>query len=165
MGTSMKRLLHNRALVRTQIEAAAHRLVLSRVGGSFTVTTGRRLARAGMTGDDLRRMAMRLPEVEEKVTWEVDITFRVRDKIFAVMGQDGETASVKATLEVQQALVAAWTGLMRGDEVRELRPWLYRIAHNTALNQLRIAGYDYDELQGLLDSGPAPGSLENGYSL
>jgi RNA polymerase sigma factor (sigma-70 family) len=57
---------------------------------------------------------------------------------------------------VQQALVAAWTGLMRGDEVRELRPWLYRIAHNTALNQLRIAGYDYDELQGLLDSGPAP---------
>lgn len=36
-----------------QALAAAHRLVLSRVGGSFTVTTGRRLARAGMTGDDV----------------------------------------------------------------------------------------------------------------
>src|SRR4051794_27837309 len=57
---------------------------------------------------------------------------------------------------VQQSLVAAWTGLSRGDEVRELRPWLYRIAHNSALNQLRVAGYDYDELQGMLDTGPAP---------
>jgi RNA polymerase sigma factor (sigma-70 family) len=64
-------------------------------------------------------------------------------------------SEARAEDAVQQALVAAWTGLMRGDEVRELRPWLYRIAHNTALNQLRIAGYDYDELQGLLDSGPA----------
>src|SRR5829696_5550986 len=38
---------------------------------------------------------------------------------------------------LQQALVAAWRGLERGDEVRELRPWLHRIAHNTALNLLR----------------------------
>jgi RNA polymerase sigma factor (sigma-70 family) len=57
---------------------------------------------------------------------------------------------------VQQALMAAWAALQRGDEVRELRPWLYRIAHNTALNQLRVSGYDYDELHGLLDTGPAP---------
>src|SRR5215213_8295602 len=57
---------------------------------------------------------------------------------------------------VQGALVAAWTALARGDEVRELRPWLYRIAHNTALNMLRQSGYDYDELHGLLDTGPAP---------
>ncbi len=48
---------------------------------------------------------------------------------------------------LQQALVAAWRGLERGDEVRELRPWLHRIAHNTALNLLRQSGYDYDELQ------------------
>jgi len=48
---------------------------------------------------------------------------------------------------LQQALVAAWRGLERGDEVRELRPWLHRIAHNTALNLLRQSGYDYEELQ------------------
>src|SRR3954449_428640 len=48
---------------------------------------------------------------------------------------------------LQQALLAAWKGLQRGDEVRELRPWLYRIAHNTSLNQLRMSGYDFDELQ------------------
>src|SRR3954452_25132094 len=47
---------------------------------------------------------------------------------------------------LQQALVAAWKGLERGDDVHELRPWLYRIARNTALNQLRMAGYDLDEL-------------------
>src|SRR5919206_631906 len=57
---------------------------------------------------------------------------------------------------LQQALVAAWKGLERGDEVHELRPWLYRIARNTALNQLRVAGYDYDELHDLLSGGPVP---------
>ena len=60
-----------------------------------------------MNGDDLRRIALALPETEEKVAWEVDITFRVRDKIFAIMGQDGAQASIKATLEAQQALVAS----------------------------------------------------------
>src|SRR5215218_5616633 len=48
---------------------------------------------------------------------------------------------------LQQALLAAWRGLERGDEVRELRPWLHRIAHNTALNLLRQSGYDYVELE------------------
>ena len=47
---------------------------------------------------------------------------------------------------VQQAFLAAWSALQRGDEVRDLRPWLYRIVHNTALNALRAAGYDYAEL-------------------
>ena len=32
-----------------------------------------------MTGDDLRRLAMALPEVEERLTWEVDVTFRGDD--------------------------------------------------------------------------------------
>src|SRR5947209_6382569 len=60
-----------------------------------------------MSGDDLRRIALALPETTEKVTWEVDITFRVRDKIFAIMGQDGGSASIKASLEAQQAFVAS----------------------------------------------------------
>src|SRR3954453_4005781 len=48
---------------------------------------------------------------------------------------------------LQQALLAAWAALRRGDEVRDLRPWLHRIVHNTALNALRVNGYDYDELR------------------
>jgi RNA polymerase sigma factor (sigma-70 family) len=47
---------------------------------------------------------------------------------------------------LQQALLNAWTALQRGDDVRELRPWLYRIVHRTALNALRMSGYDYEEL-------------------
>jgi RNA polymerase sigma factor (sigma-70 family) len=57
---------------------------------------------------------------------------------------------------VQQTLVAAWTALERGYEVRELRPWLFRVAHNTALNQLRLNGYDHDELVEGLRGGSAP---------
>ena len=60
-----------------------------------------------MTNDDLRKLAMALPEVEEKLTWETDITFRVRDKIFAIMGETGNQASIKATLEAQHALVGS----------------------------------------------------------
>ena len=57
--------------------------------------------------EDVRRIALALPEAEEKLTWETDITFRVRDKIFVVMGPDGGGASVKASLEAQHALVAS----------------------------------------------------------
>src|ERR687895_970598 len=57
---------------------------------------------------------------------------------------------------LQQALVAAWTGLRRGDDVRELRPWLYRIVRNTALNQLRAAGGDLDQLVDTLAAAADP---------
>ena len=38
---------------------------------------------------------------------------------------------------LQQALMAAWLALARGTQVRELRPWLYRIVHNAAVNSMR----------------------------
>src|SRR6185295_13411935 len=47
---------------------------------------------------------------------------------------------------LQQALLAAWSALRRGDQVRELRPWLYQIVHRTALNALRGSGHSHDEL-------------------
>jgi RNA polymerase sigma factor (sigma-70 family) len=43
---------------------------------------------------------------------------------------------------VQQALLRAWLALERRIEVRELRPWLYRIVHNTAVNVLRSSRDD-----------------------
>jgi RNA polymerase sigma factor (sigma-70 family) len=57
---------------------------------------------------------------------------------------------------LQQALMAAWHGLRRGDDVRELRSWLHRIAHNTSLNVLRQSGYDYEQLQDSLRIADAP---------
>src|SRR4051794_30549042 len=56
----------------------------------------------------------------------------------------------------QQVFVSAWRALERGDEVREVRPWLLRIARNTSLNALRVQGYDYDELAISLRGGQAP---------
>ena len=47
---------------------------------------------------------------------------------------------------VQAAFVSAWASLRDGGDVRELRPWLYRIAHNGALNVLKRAGEHHDEL-------------------
>jgi RNA polymerase sigma factor (sigma-70 family) len=41
---------------------------------------------------------------------------------------------------VQQAFLSAWSGMRRGDEVRDLSAWLHRIVHNVALNALRAAG-------------------------
>jgi RNA polymerase sigma factor (sigma-70 family) len=60
---------------------------------------------------------------------------------------------------LQQALVSAWSALRRGDDVRELRPWLYRIVHNTSLNALRAAGYDYEQLHDALQAGGGPAEL------
>jgi RNA polymerase sigma factor (sigma-70 family) len=60
---------------------------------------------------------------------------------------------------LQQALVSAWSALRRGDEVRALRPWLHRIVHNTSLNALRAAGYDYEQLRDTLHGGGGPAEL------
>ena len=58
-----------------------------------------------MTSDDVRRIALALPEAEEKLTWETDITFRVRDKIFAIGGEGADRVSIKASLETQAELL------------------------------------------------------------
>jgi hypothetical protein len=57
------------------------------------------------TFDDVRSLAMALPEAEERVTWETDITFRVRDKIFAIGGEGADRVSIKASLETQAELI------------------------------------------------------------
>ena len=54
----------------------------------------------------LRKAALALPGAEERETWG-EATFRVRDKIFAMMSADGRGASVKATREQQAELVAS----------------------------------------------------------
>jgi hypothetical protein len=58
-----------------------------------------------MTFDDVRRLALTLPEAEERLTWDTDITFRVRDRIFAIGGEGATHVSVKAGLETQAELI------------------------------------------------------------
>jgi hypothetical protein len=57
------------------------------------------------TFDDVRSIAMALPEVEEILTWETDITFRVRKKIFVIGGEGTDRISVKATPMAQADLL------------------------------------------------------------
>ncbi len=59
-----------------------------------------------ITADELRQVVSSLPEAEERETWGHP-TFRVRDKMFAAMSDDGREASVKATREEQAALIDA----------------------------------------------------------
>jgi hypothetical protein len=58
-----------------------------------------------MTFDDVRRIALALPEVEERLTWDTDITFRVRDRIFAIGGEGADRVSIKADLDTQAELL------------------------------------------------------------
>jgi RNA polymerase sigma factor (sigma-70 family) len=61
---------------------------------------------------------------------------------------------------VQQALINAHDALQRTDEVRHLRSWLYRIAHNAALNVLRAVRDDVSldaasDAAAVAEDGPA----------
>lgn len=58
-----------------------------------------------MTFDDVRRLALALPEAEEQLTWETDVTFRVRGRIFAIGGDAATAVSIKAGLETQAELI------------------------------------------------------------
>ena len=57
------------------------------------------------TFEDVRRIALSLPGSEEILTWETDVTFRVRGKIFAMGGVGSSRVSIKATPFVQEALI------------------------------------------------------------
>jgi RNA polymerase sigma factor (sigma-70 family) len=56
---------------------------------------------------------------------------------------------------LQQGLLQAWQALRDGAEVRDVKPWLYRIVHNAALN-MRRSGYDYAQLSETLSGAGAP---------
>src|SRR4051812_30355432 len=64
---------------------------------------------------------------------------------------------------VQQTFVNAIAAIRDGDAEINLRPWLYRIAHNASLNVLRQAGADYDEISEQIDGVETPAqALERG---
>jgi hypothetical protein len=54
---------------------------------------------------DVRRIALGLPEATEVLTWETDITFRVRAKIFVIGGEGSPAVSIKCTPEKQSELL------------------------------------------------------------
>src|SRR3954449_10841219 len=63
---------------------------------------------------------------------------------------------VRAEDAVQQAFVNAYAALRDGDAEIQLRPWLYRIAHNAALNVLRSAGVETVPVDEQIDGVETP---------
>jgi RNA polymerase sigma factor (sigma-70 family) len=64
---------------------------------------------------------------------------------------------------VQQTFVNAVAALRDGDSEINLRPWLYRIAHNASLNVLRQSGADYEQISEQIDGVETPAqALERG---
>ena len=57
---------------------------------------------------------------------------------------------------VQQSFVNAYEAMHRGGAELNLKPWLYRIAHNTALNALRDRGLRHDQLDEGIDGVERP---------
>ena len=66
-----------------------------------------------MTIDELRAFCLSLGGTHEKETWgdgehPGDVTFRVRDKIYVITGQDGGGASIRTDKTQQADLLAAF---------------------------------------------------------
>ena len=66
-----------------------------------------------MTIDELRAFCLALPGTHEKETWgdaehAGDVTFRVRDKIYLITGQNGGGASIRTDKAQQTDLLAAF---------------------------------------------------------
>jgi RNA polymerase sigma factor (sigma-70 family) len=61
----------------------------------------------------------------------------------------------KAEDAVQQGLLQAWLALQSGTEVRSVKPWLYRIVHNSALKMQRTAD-DHAPLSDALATASTP---------
>jgi RNA polymerase sigma factor (sigma-70 family) len=69
----------------------------------------------------------------------------------------GIVGASRAEDAVQQVLINAHDAFTRTNDVRHLRSWLYRIAHNTSLNVLRAVRDDVplDARQAAVAAGPA----------
>jgi RNA polymerase sigma factor (sigma-70 family) len=53
---------------------------------------------------------------------------------------------------VQQAFSDLWARLAAGQQIREVRPWLYRVVHNAALNVIRRSDYRCEQLPEIVGS-------------
>ena len=58
-----------------------------------------------MQARTVRRIALELPDAEERETWET-ATFRVRNKIFSMFDEEERHLWIKSTHDEQQALTA-----------------------------------------------------------
>ncbi|HEV7626373.1 MAG TPA: MmcQ/YjbR family DNA-binding protein [Streptomyces sp.] len=106
--------------------------------------TGAAGGRTGVTAEDVRRVALGLPETTEKPAWGSP-TFRVAGKMFASLGDDDTAIGVKCPKEERGELIAA-----------EPEKFFVKPGHDDNYNLVRVrlsALEDVEELRAvLLDS-------------
>lgn len=87
----------------------------------------------------LRSVVLGLPGVAERETWGHP-TFRVQDRIFVGIAEDGTTANVKASKEEQDALIATDPATFSAAPRVGRHGWV----------QVRLTGVDRDDLHDLV---------------
>jgi hypothetical protein len=71
-----------------------------------------------MTGADVRALCLSLPDVTEKETWGDESTpghptFRIRDRIFVILAEDGAGGSIRTSPGEQAELIASFPDAAR----------------------------------------------------
>jgi RNA polymerase sigma factor (sigma-70 family) len=62
---------------------------------------------------------------------------------------------------LQHAFLQAWLALAGGAQVRDLKPWLYRIVHNVAVNAIRDGRHDHLPLSAAAGAAALAGELQH----
>lgn len=95
-----------------------------------------------LTDDDVRKIAMELPEAREIETWGHP-TFRVRDAIFATTSADALVCIVKASRDVQEMLIGVDPELYSAADYFGRFGWV----------RIRLAGADPEVTRDLIVEG------------
>lgn len=85
--------------------------------------SGRKRPRAGVTVDQVRALALSLPETLERPCYGTP-GFRVRDKLFARVLEDGASIVVKMDFDVRDALVASEPDVFAVTPHYQSYPWV-----------------------------------------
>ncbi|MGW2483712.1 MmcQ/YjbR family DNA-binding protein [Streptomyces sp. NPDC001571] len=114
------------------------------------------------TAEDVRRIALGLPEATEKPAWGKP-TFRVAGKIFASLGDDDAWMGVKCPKGDRDELIAAEPDkffLREGhdDNYAWLRVRLAALTGDDELSAILVDSWRQAAPRRLLDAHPAPGA-------
>jgi hypothetical protein len=93
-----------------------------------------------VTIEQVRQMALALPETTEVVAWESDLTWRVRDKIFVIGGPESPRITVRTSKEEQEELLA------EDPETFQFAPYVGRYGWTS----VALSGVDPDELEEII---------------